>query len=201
MDSPSEQERRKPDRGRGSEPTRERLLDAAALQIAEVGWGRVTTRSVADRAGLPHGAVSYHFAGKQELLAEAAVRLFEQAFPLAELEAVGSLDALIGLIERWMAEAEGERGAVAEVGIEAMLESARDPELRRRLAEVLAAYREQMVRLAEADAARGAALGGASPAAVATLLAALGDGLFLHSLLDPELDAAQAMAALRQLLR
>ena len=113
--------------GGGSASTRERLLDAAGEQIAEVGWGRVTTRSVAERAGLPHGAVSYHFAGKQELLAEAAVRLFEQAFPLDQLEAVGSLDALIGLIERWMAEAGGEHAAVAEVGIEAMLESRARP--------------------------------------------------------------------------
>lgn len=201
MDSPNEQERPKPDRGRGSAATRERLLDAAGQQIAEVGWGRVTTRAVAERAGLPHGAVSYHFAGKQELLAEAAVRVFEQAFPLDQLEAIGSLDALVGLIERWMAEAGGEQAAVAEVGIEAMLESGRDPELRRRLGALLASYREQMAKLAEADAARGAALGGASPAAVATLVAALGDGLFLHALLDPELDAAQALAALRQLLR
>ncbi len=201
MDSPNEQERRKPDRGRGGASTRARLLDAAGEQIAEVGWGRVTTRSVAERAGLPHGAVSYHFAGKQELLAEAAVRLFEQAFPLDQLEAVGSLDALVGLIERWMAEAGGEHAAVAEVGIEAMLESARDPELRGRMAALLAAYREQMVKLAEADAARGVELGGVSPAAAATLIAALGDGLFLHALLDPELDTAQAMAALRRLLR
>ena len=69
------------------------------------------------------------------------------------------------------------------------------------MAALLAAYREQMVKLAEADAARGAELGGVSPAAAATLIAALGDGLFLHALLDPELDTAQAMAALRQLLR
>ncbi len=190
-----------PDRKRGSGQTRERLLEAAGEQIAEVGWGRVTTRSVAERAGLPHGAVSYHFSGKQELLAEAAIRLVERSFPIAELEALPSLDELIGLIERWMAAAEAEHSVVTEVSIEAMLEARRDPELRRRLASLLAAYRDLMVRLAEADAARGATLAGASPSAAATLVAALGDGLFLHSMLDPELDVAGAMAALRQLLR
>lgn len=201
MDSPNEQERRRAPRRRGSEPTRERLLEAAGEQIAEVGWGRVTTRSVAERAGLPHGAVSYHFSGKQELLTEAAIRLFEGAFPLAEIEALGSLDELLGLVERWERDADTKHSAVAEVGIEAMLESARDPQLRERMGALLAAYREAMVKLAEADAARGADFEGASPAAIATLIAAVGDGLFLHSLLDPELDVGQAMAALRQLLR
>ncbi len=51
--------------------TRERLLVAAAELIGELGWGGVTTRGVAERAGLPHGAVSYHF-NKRELLIEAA---------------------------------------------------------------------------------------------------------------------------------
>ncbi len=41
--------------------TRQRLLDAAAELIAERGWGQVTTRAIAERAGLPHGTVSYHF--------------------------------------------------------------------------------------------------------------------------------------------
>ena len=33
-------------------------MAAAAELIAELGWGRVTTRAVAERAGLPHGAVA-----------------------------------------------------------------------------------------------------------------------------------------------
>ena len=57
-------------------------MTAAAELIAELGWGRVTTRAVAERAELPHGAVSYHFRGKQELLAEAALHAFQQAIPV-----------------------------------------------------------------------------------------------------------------------
>ncbi|HEX3814380.1 MAG TPA: helix-turn-helix domain-containing protein, partial [Mycobacteriales bacterium] len=59
-------------RNPASAPTRERLMAAAAELIAELGWGRVTTRAVAERAGLPHGSVSYHFRGKQDLLIESA---------------------------------------------------------------------------------------------------------------------------------
>ncbi|HEY9524421.1 MAG TPA: hypothetical protein VIR33_14370 [Thermopolyspora sp.] len=50
-----------------------------------------------DRA-LPHGAVSYHFRGKQELLVEAALRAFSQALPIAEFEALDTVDDLVGLI-------------------------------------------------------------------------------------------------------
>ena len=41
----------------------------------------MTTRAVAERAGLPHGAVSYHFRGKQELLTEATMFAFAAGRP------------------------------------------------------------------------------------------------------------------------
>ena len=41
---------------------------------------------------------------------------------------------------------------------------------------------------------------GATPDAIGTLLGAVGDGLLLHALLDPELDIAAAIEALRALL-
>src|SRR5918995_244018 len=78
--------------------TRSRLMTAAVELIAEVGWGRVTTRAVAERAGLPHGSVSYHFRGKQELLTEAALTAFQEAVPTDQVAAAASVDDLITLI-------------------------------------------------------------------------------------------------------
>ena len=200
MDSPNEQHPPRAARRRATTQTRERLLQAAAKLIAEVGWGRVTTRSVAERAGLPHGAVSYHFSGKQELLSDAAVLAVEQAFPIAELEALGSLEDALGLMERWMGEAEGEDQLVAKLGVEAILESSRDQLLRERVDALLRSYRAVLAELARREAAAGASFAGASPQAVATLVAAAADGLFLHARLDPDLDSAGAVAALRFLL-
>ncbi len=57
---------------------------------------RVRTRAVAERAGLPHGAVSYHFRGKQELLTEAALYTFAQAIPLADLAGESGTDPDLG---------------------------------------------------------------------------------------------------------
>ncbi len=200
MDSPNEQIPTRPAKRRAAGQTRQRLLEAAGQLIAELGWGRVTTRAVAERAGLPHGAVSYHFSGKQELLSEAAVRVFERAFPIADLESLNSLQEALALMERWMGEAEKGDLLVAEVGVEAILESSRDPDLRDRVSFLLRSYRAVLTELARRDAAAGTFVSSASPEAVATLVAAAADGLFLHSRLDSQLDGVAAMAALRSLL-
>src|ERR1043165_3020943 len=105
MDSSVGQDRSK--RTPSSDEKRLRLLRAAAELIAEVGWGAVTTRAVAARADLPHGAVSYHFRGKQELLTEAALHTFDQAFPIEDLHELQKLPDLVVLLEVWM----GEQGA------------------------------------------------------------------------------------------
>src|ERR687895_254921 len=103
MDSASEQTPETSERPRSTE-TRQRLLAAAAQLIAEFGWGGVRTRAVAERAGLPHGTVSYHFRGKQELLTEAAMQTVEQMFPLSELEALETIEDLMPLFTAWTAD-------------------------------------------------------------------------------------------------
>jgi AcrR family transcriptional regulator len=200
MDSPDGQERSHSNRGPSSRATRTRLLDAAAALIAELGWGRVTTRAVAERADLPHGAVSYHFRGKQELLTEAALHTIEQAMPISELEALPSVSDVVELFGAWLGDQAADT-VVSRVGIEAMLESERNPTLRVRLAEMSRAFRTVVADIARADQQRGATPPDIEPAALATLIGAIGDGLFLHARLDPDLDAAAALAALRELLR
>jgi selenocysteine lyase/cysteine desulfurase len=82
-----------------------------------------------------------------------------------------------------------------------MLESERNPVLRARIAALMRQFREAVADLARAEQKRGIAPAKATPEALAILLGAVGDGLFLHARLDPELDAAGALDALRALLR
>lgn len=171
--------------------TRERLLTAAVDLIAERGWARVTTRAIAEHAGLPHGTVSYHFAGKQALLTEAALGAIEALAPLEDLARAGSLDALLDAMVDLVRRARG-RDASARVFLECMREAERNPALRARLAQMLTAYRAAVAALVPP--------GDAPPAALATLLVALGDGLLLHALVDPSVDVAGAAGALRNLL-
>ena len=91
----------------------------------------MTTRAIAERAGLPHGTVSYHFQGKHELLTEAALSTIEDLFPMSELEAIQSAQELI---HSWL----GGQHALDSVGLgvltEAMREAKQNPALRHRLA-------------------------------------------------------------------
>ena len=188
-------------RGPGSEQTRVRLLRAAAELIAEQGWGAVRTRAVAERAGLPHGAVSYHFRGKQELLTEAALFTFTRALPLEELAGEpGTSPDLVELIEGWLTGAETTDPVVTGVGMEAMLQAERDPVLRRRVAELMRRYREALTQIVSDSQRRRTTKARTDAAGLAALLAAVGDGLFLHARIDPDLDTTAALTALRDLL-
>jgi AcrR family transcriptional regulator len=175
-------------------------MAAAAELIAELGWGRVTTRAVATRAGVPHGSVSYHFRGKQELLTEAALDAFQRAMPVALFEALTTVDDLIGVIAAELGDHDAIDPVLSRLMLEAMREAERDPMLRERMGAMLGEYRRLMVETVRADQERGAVFDGAPAAALATVLGAVGDGLLLHALLDPELDIAGAIAALRVLL-
>ncbi len=160
----------------------------------------MTTRAVAERAGLPHGAVSYHFRGKQELLADAAMFAFERAVPADEFAALAGVEDLIGFIAAEVADRDAIDPVLPRLMFEAMGEAERDPALRERLGAMLARYREFTVAAVRAEQQRGTVFDGAPADAIATLLGALGDGLLLHARLDPGLDVHATLNALRALL-
>jgi hypothetical protein len=89
---------------------------------------------------------------------------------------------------------------VARVGIEAMLEQERNPALRERLTALLSEYRTALADVVRANQQRGNLIAAIDADALATLLMALGDGLFLHGRLDPSVDTRSALRALMDLL-
>ena len=59
------------------EHRRDALVEAAAALLLEQGFGAVSHRAVATRAGLPLAATTYYFASLDDLLGQAASRLGE----------------------------------------------------------------------------------------------------------------------------
>src|ERR671913_1054060 len=55
-------------RVQGRKSSREKLLDAAAELVSEIGSGRLTLDAVAGRAGLSKGGLLYNFPTKDALL-------------------------------------------------------------------------------------------------------------------------------------
>lgn len=183
-------------RSGAGEATRRRLLTAAAELIAEVGWGRVTTRAVAERAGLPHGAVSYHFRGKRELLGEAAMRAFSDALPADAFAALRSVDDFIALMREEIGVPDAVDPVVSRLMMETLREAERDPWLRERMGEFMGTYRAFIVDTVRHEHENGRIAADVSAEGLATLLAAVGDGLLMHALLDPQLDVNGALDAL-----
>lgn len=58
-----------------SQATRRRLLDAAVEELVEHGYAKLTTQSVARRAGVSRGAQQHHFPDKAALVGEAVRHL------------------------------------------------------------------------------------------------------------------------------
>jgi AcrR family transcriptional regulator len=178
------------DRGRR---TREQLLDAAARLVGEVGWGAVTTRLIAERAGVNAALVHYHFSSVADLLSTAALRFADKM--LAEsVDVLRSSEPAVG-IERMLGELSRYTGTDPESLLltEAFLAAHRLPELRASLARLVADFRSQV-----AEWLRGAGVKDAD--AIALLLGAAIDGLVLHRALDESVDFSAVAGPLRRLV-
>lgn len=61
-----------------SEQTRTEILQTALDLFSTRGFAAVSLRDIADRVGVNHGMIRYHFGGKEELWRESAAFLFER---------------------------------------------------------------------------------------------------------------------------
>ncbi len=91
---------------RGRPSSRERILDAAAELVRDVGAGRLTLEAVAERAGLSKGGLLYNFPTKDALLQGMLERMIEE----------GSAEK-----EAFLRDLVGKRNAQARASIEASL--------------------------------------------------------------------------------
>lgn len=171
-------------------------MTAAAELIGELGWGRVTTRAVAARAGLPHGTVSYHFRGKQDLLVSAAIWTFTHAVPLESFTSTDSIDSLLALI----GDPDVIEPALSRLMLETMREAERDPALGDQIRAMIVEYQRSIADVFRAEQERGTIASDLSPEGLSMLYTAVGDGLAVHLLLNPDLDVTAPLNALRALL-
>ncbi|WP_232668049.1 TetR/AcrR family transcriptional regulator [Pseudonocardia sp. TRM90224] len=176
---------------RGQE-VRQRLLAAAAALIPERGWTAVSTRVLAERAGVTSSVVHYHFRSLPELLNEAVISAMRGM--LGELDPI--LDASgtpADTIDALLAGLDGYSGTdpMTLLFTEAYLAATRDDRLRAAMLDVIDEFRGQV-----ADRLRAAGI--AEPEATAAVVMATLDGLMLHRSLAPE--QGPVAAVLRRLV-
>ncbi|WP_341720047.1 TetR/AcrR family transcriptional regulator [Micromonospora sp. FIMYZ51] len=61
------------------EARRAQIVNAAVETIAEVGYHRASMGKIGTRAGISRGLISYHFAGKSELIAQVVTTVYTDA--------------------------------------------------------------------------------------------------------------------------
>jgi AcrR family transcriptional regulator len=173
---------------------RGQLVRAAAELIPERGWTGVSTRMLAERAGVAPGLVHYHFASLQALLAEAALGVLRDVTgavgPLLEQASTPeeAIDLLLASLSRYTGQ-----DATSLLVTETYLAATRDEELRRAIGDVLAAFRQQLADWLEHH-------GVSTPRETAAVLAAAVDGVLLHRALSPDMTAETVAPVLRRIV-
>lgn len=118
----------------------EALLDAAERLLVEVGYARITTRRLAEAAGVNHGLVHYYFGSNENLLIRALERFTERLIERQrELYAADQL-----FVEKWrtaMRYLVGEDRTYEKIWLELQALAWNDAGLRERLARVNAEWR------------------------------------------------------------
>jgi AcrR family transcriptional regulator len=123
------------------------LMDAAERLLFEDGYAGVTTRRVAQAAGVKHGLVHYYFGSMEELLTQTLERLAERlAEPLEEHYANPDLT----FPEKWRIVAqnwiEQPTSRFPKILLELSAMSWNNPELRQRISAVYARFRAILER-------------------------------------------------------
>ncbi len=178
---------------RGRE-VRLRLLSAAVELIPERGWSAVSTRVLAERAGVTPSVVHYHFPSIQAVLHEAVVSAMGSVLgefePMLQAgrDAGDLVDALAGTVERYTG-----ADPMSLLFVEAYLAATRDDLLRERIAEVVEGFHRRLTGFLSR-------YGVPAPGETAVVLAAAVDGLLLHRALSPRAASAPVAAVLRRVV-
>jgi AcrR family transcriptional regulator len=100
---------------------RQQIVAAAIDTIAEVGFAHASLARIAERIGISKGVISYHFAGKDDLIRQVAIEIVEAArayiIPrvLAESTGPATLRAYIGSNLAFMREHRSSMVAIVDI--------------------------------------------------------------------------------------
>ena len=118
------------------EEAEQAFLDAAERLLVRVGYAGITTRKLAEEAGLNHGLVHYYFGSMQELLLQVLERFTDRLIARQR----EMYDAPGPFIEKWRTAMryldEDEESGYAKVWYELQAMGWNDPEIRKRVANV-----------------------------------------------------------------
>jgi AcrR family transcriptional regulator len=181
---------------------RTRLLDAAMDELGEHGYEGSSLQGIARRAGLTKGAVYWSFRDKRELfLALVAERLDAPARALMEITEHASADTPTApVVSQGLAQLVRDQPELVVLLFEQWALAVRTPELRAAYVERQTMLRKALARALEArHETTGVPL--TYPAdALASAILALGHGLAMNALVEPDASPDELLGDVLQLI-
>jgi AcrR family transcriptional regulator len=172
----------------------QRIIEAMRASVAEVGIAGSTFERVADRAGVSHGLLHYHFGTKERLLVE-VIRRDTDARVIALDDALSEartadevISGLFAMHERTMQEQQGYVYLVSEL----FVAGRHNPEIRRELGELYRRARTHFADLLRRKEKEGVLKLRFPAESVVSFLFAAGDGAATQRLTDLKYDATGA---------
>jgi AcrR family transcriptional regulator len=179
---------------RGAE-TRLRIIEAAWALIAERGLASLTTRLVAERAGVSHGMCNYHFTGKDDLvLAVVDYARHYWITPIEEhLAANLPAEARLERVMRWMAKPATRE--VMRVHTQLLSQAEWNEELRESMAVEYGRWQAAYIQLFRELEQEGVLRPGLDAERLGVAFATMADGLVWQQSLDRRLKTMPFMRA------
>ena len=187
--------------GPSGDATPARLLEAAASLIAERGWGSISTRAVAERAGVNQALVHYHFGSMDALRREALLMKLEPVLRGLAEELLDDRPFPDG-VDRVM-QALDDFDLTSETGVlmaEALLQATRDERIAEAVGGAIGSWTAMLEPRIETAQDRGVVRADVDARALARILAATIDGFLVQRMADREADSAEVAATLNRLL-
>jgi AcrR family transcriptional regulator len=178
------------------------IVRSSVELIGEIGWSRVTTRKVAERAGVNNALIHYYFGSKENLLREAVISLFTEEFegPLSSL--IQAEDIVTGIDHLFTAIGELDVTQVRLIALsEAMLQGLRDDVIRSWTQQVLDETTKRLAEQISRDQRAGRVRSDLDPGGAALVIVGLIDALVLYRFNHPTLDLEPPRRAIHTMLK
>jgi AcrR family transcriptional regulator len=174
----------------GADPTRDRLIEAAATVFAEKGYDGAGVQEIARRAGFTTGAIYGRFRGKAELLLAAieahTTNELEQLFADHRFE--GRVTDILTTVGSHLVTDPFDDGQA--LLLEAFVAARRDPEVAELMRQLIRQRGETFAALVEDAKASGLVVADLETEAVVRFCHAVGFGFLLFGAIDLEQPAA-----------
>lgn len=174
-----------------------RIVDAMRASVAQRGVAGSTFDHVAREAGVSRGLLHYYFGTKEQLLVEVVRRDCDLRMTVldTQLASAESAEDFLALLVFALEELVREESEFFTVIFEVFTLSRRNDEIAAEFAELMRRTREHVARVLAAKQADGILSLSAEPEAIADILFALGDGIAMRMLAEPDRNWAPTIAA------